>query len=196
MKTGSWNKKRYTEYMEDIRIARDEIKNMKLYPSEPVVCDIYALPSHNFQAYYAMLYERNGRLEMVYAKPQIYSCLYTEPVRMYSFATSRESGKHPGFDGRIVMGIRHLTDGFSELIRSIMQNLPDRYILDENWIVIADGVFQALRVFDGDAVIKEAVYYEADRIPVENQKEWLINQLEHLYLLVGEIIGDDQEFYA
>ncbi len=90
----SWDEKWYEEYMEDVRIARMEIENMKLYPSEALICDMYALPSHNFQTYYAMLYEHHGRWEMVYAKPQIYRYQYAEPVKMYSFSTSRKVQEH------------------------------------------------------------------------------------------------------
>lgn len=39
----SWDEKWYEEYMEDVRIARMEIENMKLYPSEALICDMYAI---------------------------------------------------------------------------------------------------------------------------------------------------------
>lgn len=184
----SWYKKWYEEYMEDVRIARTEIKNMKLYPSEALLCDMYALPSHNFQTYYAMIYDHHGRWEMIYAKPQIYKCQYTEPVKMYSFSTNRKVQKHAGYDGRTIIGIRHLPEEFVKTIKSILKNLPDNHVLEENGIVTVDGVLQAVRVFDGDAVTKEIVYFQADQIPFKDQKEWMTKQLENLYMLVGKII--------
>lgn len=187
----SWDEKWYEEYMEDVRIARMEIENMKLYPSEALICDMYALPSHNFQTYYAMLYEHHGRWEMVYAKPQIYRYQYdryqyAEPVKMYSFSTSRKVQEHFG-DGRIIIGIRHLPDEFVKMVKNIIENLPDNHVLGEGVIVI-DGALQAIRVFDGDAMVKEVVYYLADMIPLKDQKEWMTKQLEELYLLVGKMI--------
>ncbi len=47
-----WDNERYQEYLTDIEIARKEIADMKLYPKEKIICDLYAIPSHNFQAYY------------------------------------------------------------------------------------------------------------------------------------------------
>ena len=182
----SWDEKWYEEYMEDVIRARMEIENMKLYPSEALICDMYALPSHNFQTYYAMLYEHHGKWEMVYAKPQIYRYQYAEPVKMYSFSTSRKVQEHFG-DGRIIIGIRHLPDGFVKMVKNIIENLPDNHVLGEGVMGI-DGVLQAIRVFDGDTVVKEVVYYLADMIPLKDQKEWMTKQLEELYLLVGKMI--------
>ncbi len=182
----SWDEEWYEEYMEDVRIARMEIENMKLYPSEALICDMYALPSHNFQTYYAMLYEHHGRWEMVYAKPQIYRYQYAEPVKMYSFSTSRKVQEHFG-DGRIIIGIRHLPDEFVKMVKNIIENLPDNHVLGEGVIMI-DGALQAIRVFDGDTVVKEVVYYLADMVPLKDQKEWMTKQLEELYLLVGKMI--------
>ena len=50
----SVDKEKYKACIDDIEVAKTEIKNMKLYP-EDVVADFYCIPSHNHQAYYAML---------------------------------------------------------------------------------------------------------------------------------------------
>ncbi len=194
MSLENYHGKLYLDYIADIKIARAEIKNMKLYPTEAVICDIYALPSHNFQAYYAMFYERNGRMQILYAKPQIYHRQYAEPVKMYTFSTNRKvknRSVYDGRDGRIIIGMKYLSDKSAEMIKNIIRNLPETWILEENMVVILDGVFQAIRVFDGDAVIKEVVYQTADRIPFKDQQELMAQQLENLYLLIGEIIGEN-----
>lgn len=194
MSLENYHEKLYLDYLADIKIARAEIKNMKLYPTEAVICDIYALPSHNFQAYYAMFYERNGRMQILYAKPQIYHRQYAEPVKMYTFSTNRKvknRSVYDGRDGRIIIGMKYLSDKSAEMIKNIIRNLPETWILEENMVVILDGVFQAIRVFDGDAVIKEAVYHTADRIPFKDQQELMTKQLDSLYLLIGEIIGEN-----
>ena len=190
MSLENYHGKLYLDYIADIKIARAEIKNMKLYPTEAVICDIYALPSHNFQAYYAMFYERNGRMQILYAKPQIYHRQDAEPVKMYTFSTNRKVKIHSGYDGRIIIGMKYLSDKSAEMIKNIVRNLPGTCILEEN-LFIMDGVFQAIRVFDGDAVIKEAVYHTADRIPFKDQQELMTKQLDSLYLLIGEIIGEN-----
>ena len=124
MSLENYHGKLYLDYIADIKIARAEIKNMKLYPTEAVICDIYALPSHNFQAYYAMFYERNGRMQILYAKPQIYHRQYAEPVKMYTFSTNRKVKIHSGYDGRIIIGMKYLSDKSAEMIKNIVRNLP------------------------------------------------------------------------
>ena len=153
MSLENYHGKLYLDYIADIKIARAEIKNMKLYPTEAVICDIYALPSHNFQAYYAMFYERNGRMQILYAKPQIYHRQYAEPVKMYTFSTNRKVKIHSGYDGRIIIGMKYLSDKSAEMIKNIVRNLPGTCILEEN-LFIMDGVFQAIRVFEQQGLDK------------------------------------------
>ena len=61
----------YKEYLEDIDIAISAMKESLLYPAEDILFDLYAIPSHNHQAYYAVVVEKNGAYEMVYAKTEI-----------------------------------------------------------------------------------------------------------------------------
>ena len=80
-----------------------------------------------------------------------------------------------------------MPDEFVKMVKNIIENLPDNHVLGEGVIVI-DGALQAIRVFDGDTMVKEVVYYLADMIPLKDQKEWMTKQLEELYLLVGKMI--------
>ena len=66
-----WKEKKYHTYLDDIEIARKEIADVKLFPTGNLICDLYALPSHDFQAYYAMVYEHDGHQEMVYARTEL-----------------------------------------------------------------------------------------------------------------------------
>ena len=76
----------YQEYEEDVEIAIGELTKMKLYPFDGrIICDLYAIPSHNHQTYYAIVYEKNGRYDMVYAKPQFYDPITHETIKMYRF---------------------------------------------------------------------------------------------------------------
>ena len=51
----------YKKYKEDVDIAVNELTKMKLHPFDGrIICDLYAIPSHNQQTYYAIVYENNG----------------------------------------------------------------------------------------------------------------------------------------
>jgi len=55
------SEEKYREYLDDVKIAVSELTNMKLYPVEGnIVCDLYAIPSHIFQSYYAIVYEKGN----------------------------------------------------------------------------------------------------------------------------------------
>ena len=176
-------KRRYHTYLEDVEIARQEIAEMKLFPEENIICDLYALPSHNFQTYYAMIYEHAGHLEMVYARTELYGACYEEPVRMYSFRTTKINF------GLIITGIKHIPAETGSLLADIAENLPDgQHILKEERVVICDGVFQAVRVFDGNCVIKEVVYENAEWVSLKDRKEYLKEELSSLYIKIGDLI--------
>lgn len=179
-----WKEGRYRAYLEDMEIARKEVAGVKLFPEENIICDLYALPSHNFQAYYAMIYEHDGHLEMVYARTELYAPCYEEPIRMYSF---RKTKVYFGF---IITGIKHIPAETEALLTDIVKNLPDgNHILGENEVVIADGVLQAVRVFDDDRVIKETVYENAEWVPLKDHGEYLRKELDCLYITIGNLIS-------
>lgn len=186
-KIKDWNEREYIDYLNDIEIARKEMQDMKLYPTEKIICDLYALPSHNHQAYYAIIYEHAGKYEMVYAKSQIYTPKYSEPIKMYRFADCKEADKHSGTEGRIIIGIAHLPEMFMDRLMEIMDSIPSKYILDEYGIML-DGVVQAIRVYHGDDVVKEVFYREAEQIPLSGGRKDLTEQLDNLYLRVEEMI--------
>lgn len=180
----------YHTYLEDIEIARKEIAGMKLFPEETILCDLYALPSHNFQTYYAMIYEHSGYWEMIYARTEFYAGIspYNEPIRMYTFSDNKEAGRYPGFDGRIITGMKHIPREVGLLLADIAENIPnEKYILKEDSVVI-DGVFQAIRVFEGNNVTKEIVYHDAKRIPLKGHSEYLTEELCSLYIKIGDLI--------
>ena len=190
MEFKQWDEERYNEYLKDVDIARKELDDIKLFPEHNILCDLYAIPSHNFQAYYAVVYEKNNRLNMVYAKPEIYVEYSDEPIKMYPFKYAKEAESHSIIEGRIVMGIKTLSPEFATVIRDIVYNIPNKHILDEKLVCI-DGVFQAVRVFEESKMVKQIVYRMTDKIAFPKGKEYLREVLEELYLDVGKIIGHE-----
>ena len=104
----SIREERYNEYLYDINIAATAIKNALLYPTGKILYDLYAIPSHNHQAYYALVVEKENSYELVYAKTEIkYQCI-DEVVRMYSFADAKEADSTSNAVGKIIIGITPL----------------------------------------------------------------------------------------
>ena len=183
---------RYAEYGEEVEIAHGELESVKLYPTQEVICDLYAIPSDNHQAFYAMVYQEESGYQMVYAKPHIYYPKEHEWTRMYGFRECkeviREQMQHGSIlQGRIVVGIKALPNEFMELLYDLRENVPAKSILEGNRIVLHDGVFQAIRFLEQGQAVKEAVYEVAEQVPVG--KKELVKELENLYLTVERIIG-------
>ena len=86
MDNTNWDEERYIEYLEDVEIARCAITDALLFPSERIFCDLYSIPSHNHQAYYAVIYNANGKYEMTYARTEIYTRHFYEPIKIYPFS--------------------------------------------------------------------------------------------------------------
>lgn len=180
--------KEYQRYLEDVRIAVSELADMKLYPVEGnIVCDLYAIPSHNFQSYYAIVYEKDGRYEMLYAKPQLYEPVVQDYIKMYRFKDAKEAKNHPAKGGKIIMGIKHLPEEFANEIRDIADNLPVVKKSERSGMRI-DGYFQAIRIYKNNTVTDELVFIDVEDLVFADKKDYLSRVLDELYVKVGEII--------
>lgn len=180
---------RYHEYSEDVNIAIRELTEMKLLPVEGgLICDLYAIPSHNFQSYYAIIYEHGNQFEMLYAKPQVYEPIMQEPIKMYRFKDATDAEMHPAKVGKIIMGVKRLPEGFVNVTKDIVEHLPEVKPSDSGGISL-DVNFQAIRRYKDNAVDGEVVFDSGDRLVFPEGKEYLSGILEDLYIRVGEIIG-------
>ena len=178
----------YQEYLEDVRIAVSKLTNMKLYPVEGnIVCDLYAIPSHNCQSYYAVVYEKDGRYEMLYAKPQFYDPVVQEYIKMYRFKDAKEVENHPVKDGKIIMGIKRLPEEFAREIKDIVGNFPSVKKTEGDFVMI-DGYFQAIRIYKNNAVNDELVFNDVEDLTFPDKKDYLSKVLDELYIEIGKII--------
>ena len=179
--------KDYRAYKEDVDIAIAELTKMKLYPIDgTIICDLYAIPSHNRQSYYAIIYEKDGRFDMVYAKPQFYEPTVQEYIKMYRFKDAKEVENHPVKDGKIIIGIKHLPDEFVSMIKDIVSNLPTLRHKDEGFVL--DGYLQAIRIYKNKDVCDEVVFKCVDELVLPEGKEYLSGVLDELYIRIGELI--------
>ena len=184
----NWDEERYFEYLEDVEIARSAIADALLFPSESILCDLYAVPSHNHQAYYAVIYKSNKKYEMTYARTEIYTRHFSEPIKMYPFSDAKAAEKHAASDGRIIVGKKTVKMDLMHILDDIFISVPEGLHLGRHLISI-DGVFQAIRSFDNNNVAKEIIFRDAKEIPISPEKTYLIEILNGLYLTIENIIA-------
>ena len=178
----------YKEYLEDIDIAISAMKESLLYPAEDILFDLYAIPSHNHQAYYAVVVEKDGTYEMVYAKTEISYIVLEETVRMYTFSSAKKADTSSSEVGKIIIGIAKLKPNFVELLKDIGETVPGGRYFYKNLFVL-DGVFQVVRVFNAGKPVKEIVYESKEGFILPADKEYLRDELGELYLTVEGIIS-------
>lgn len=187
MDNTNWDEERYIEYLEDVEIARCAITDALLFPSERIFCDLYSIPSHNHQAYYAVIYNANGKYEMTYARTEIYTRHFYEPIKMYPFSDAKAAEKHAASDGRIIIGKKSMNADLMRVLDDIFISVPEGLHLGRHLISI-DGVFQAMRLFEKNNVTKEIIYRDAKEIPLSPEKTYLIDIMNDLYLTIENII--------
>lgn len=179
--------KEYKEYEEDVEIAVDELTKMKLYPIDgEIVLDLYAIPSHNYQSYFAIVYEKDGRYEMVYAKPQFYDPIVENWVKTYPFKDAKEYESHPAKDGKIIMGVKSLSGELLDTLLDITDNFPSVRYDSEGFTL--DGCFQAIRIYKDDNISSEVSFSSGDELVLPKGKEYLANLLYNLYIEIGRLI--------
>jgi hypothetical protein len=176
------------EYLPDIEIAKTAIKEELLYPTGDILYDLYAIPSHNHQAYYAIVFEEDGKYKMVYAKTEIHDILSEEPIKMYTFEDATTAKSKPNSDGRIIIGMALPGKGFVDTLRDISINVSAGKKAIKDGVTI-DGVFQVIRAFKGTETVKEIVYEDVETISVlKNDRDYKAI-LENMYLTVEKIIS-------
>ncbi|MCR5118953.1 MAG: hypothetical protein K6B44_04955 [Lachnospiraceae bacterium] len=125
---------------------------------------------------------------MVYAKPQIHTWHFSEPIKMYTFKAAKKADNHAAYIGKIITGMRRLDDDFGRLITDIINSIQDDCSLERRGACI-DGVFQVIRVYSEGKTVKQVSFWEADRITLPAEKEYLREALDDLYITVDKIIG-------
>lgn len=171
---------------EDAAIAENELKKMNLYPEECIVADFYCIPSHNFPAYYVLLYKNGIQYEITYIRNEIYNRRDRFPIKMYTFADCAEAEKHAGWHGRYIMGIKSIPDDFAKKIISFLDALPNIYISNRG--IFLDGIFQMIRVY-GDSNEKIITYRDKEKIDGLSSAQTEFGN--NLYIEIAGLIEDN-----
>ncbi len=175
---------RKQEVRDDIEIAKDKIKEALLYPQKEILYELYAIPSHNEAAFFALVYKEDDKYKMVYARSEVYTPQNEEPIRMYTFKTCIDANES-GYDGRIIIGMASLEDSFANELLKVTDKIDGGILYYQNMLIL-DGVMQYIRVVKED----KEIFYEETRALVSNGplSEAENEFMETLYQTIGSIL--------
>lgn len=177
----------YQSYLSDIDIAIEAIKDSLLYPSDGILFDLYAIPSHNHQAYYAIVCKEKTGYEMTYARTEIYDMNFEEPIKMYQFSWAKVAQEHSARDGRIIVGITMVSEEFVKLLNEVSDSVVDGDYCSKI-IGRLDGYFQVIRFWHEEKIIKQIAYDDPDLILIKDGRKDIKDFLDNLYVSVEGFI--------
>ena len=179
---------KYESYLSNIAAARAAIEQSMLNGAVngELLSDVYCIPSHNHQAFYAQVYG-GEQYTLLYAKTLIADFFGRETV-MHSFQNALRADKLTAHRGDILCGMKMLplNDPFMEKRLSCLPS-ADEYYGEEG--IVVDGVMTAIRSFLTGVPVTMA-YHNAAQIKrtalAPAQKAFL----DELYLHMEGVIGN------
>ena len=151
------------EYVnEEISIARNAIAEAGLYKTNitgELKYELYCIPSHNHYCYYVQILCSQDKNHMIYARTEIDDFICGK-ILMYPFSDAVRSDNRRY--GKIVCGMREISSTFKENLIQVFEIVPDKREWQEPSLIIIDGVFQMIRMYDNDSIIKEFAYFDCE----------------------------------
>ncbi len=151
------------EYVnEEISIARNAIAEAGLYRTNitgELKYELYCIPSHNHYCYYVQILCSQDKNHMIYARTEIDDFICGK-ILMYPFsdAVNRNNRQY----GKIVCGMREISSTFKENLIQAFEIVPDKREWQEHSLIIIDGVFQMIRMYENNSIIKEFAYFHCE----------------------------------
>lgn len=162
------------EYIgEEIRTAKKAIAESGLYKTNitgKLKYELYCIPSHDHYCYYAQILCSQDKKHMLYARTEI-DDLICGKIFMYPFSDVEKCRGSSRSYGKIVCGMREISGGLYERLIKISHILPDKKEWQEIRGMMLDGVFQMIRIYENDAVIKELAYFDCENDLLDNLYE-------------------------
>ena len=178
-------------YLQDIEIANNELieKNFHADPRS-VICDIYVLPSHNHQTFYGKLISERGFYKIIYAKAIQNSIWFSEPIYMYRFDEAKRFENHPMKKGRIVCRAKLMDKSLINHLLLAAEQLCEKQPKDAVAVGL-DGVFTAVRLYEGGVVSRKIMYTDAEKLAFKDEdgSHEAVEFLQNLYISFEKIIG-------
>ena len=176
--------------LDDIAVAQmclDDSKLSAAFSSERLICDIYALPSHNHQTFYVQIFENDDGYTLLFAKTYIATPIGLECV-MYSFQDALKADEHIGCKGDIFCGIHRVAID-NETINTLISVLPKVDDMVETSAIRIDGVTTIVRKYEKQNCVSLG-YHDANEIETNSYTEEQRKFLDSLYIHLERIIGN------
>lgn len=178
-------------YETEINVANSELaaKNFRIDEAS-VVCDIYALPSHNHQTFFGRIVSERGIHKIVYAKAIQSSMWFSDPIYMYTFEEAKRFEDHPMKRGRIICRATLCEKSFIDHLLFNVWKLVDIQP-DDTVQPSIDADFTAIRMYEHGVVTKSIFYTDASKLEFRGRADNFeaIKFLNKLHFSVENIIG-------
>ena len=178
-------------YLRDIEVAEAELTH-KNFRNEncSVLCDIYALPAHNHQTFFARIVSERGFYKMIFAKPIQNSIWFHDPIYMYTFDEAKRFEEHPMKQGRIICRARLIDKSLADSVIFSVYKLADSQP-EQTVTPTGEAVFTAIRVYEGGRPWREVFYTDAEKLVFSDSTDHFedVKLLSNLYLKIEKLIG-------
>lgn len=147
----------------DIQIGRDELIKLKLDYScddnQKLVYELYCIPSHNEQAYYAQIFKKDSVYYISYVKSVIEDCVIGGTIYMYTLREAVKANDKNRSYGKLVCGYKKVADDNIEYLKGLFDHIPEGFHWNEDSGICIDGIFQVIRVYSDGKMLKELAFH-------------------------------------
>ncbi len=176
-------------YKEDVTTAENELalKHFEINP-DAVLGDIYVLPSHHHQTFYAKVVAGQF-FKIVFVKALQNSMWFSETVCDYSISEAKRFEGHPNRHGRLICRAELIDKSFVTEVNSTFDILAEQQ--SEDAVVLSDNAtLTAIRLFDKGKVTRHICFTDASRLAFKGSKTpEAVDFLNNLWLTVEEKVG-------
>jgi len=181
----SWQKL----YEEDVATAENELalRHFEIDPQN-VLGDIYVLPSHHHQTFFAKLV--TGRfIKIIFVKAIQNSVWFSDPVFDYSISEAKRFEDHPKRRGRLICRAelidRRFITAVNDAIGLLAEQQPEDAVIPSE-----DAALTVIRLFDKGEVTRRICYTDASKLAFKDGRTpEAVDFLNNIWLETEKKIG-------
>ena len=178
------------DYFEEIEIAEQKLQEQMLNSivcNAKLVCDVYCIPSHNYQAFFCKLFENEKDYIILYAKTFI-ADRFGFHIPCYTFKDCIKAQNHNGSVGKIICGMKRFSKN-NAIIKEIIMCLPIKTEWQKRAII--DGEHTVVRSYlqkDTKSLSYSSNAQFTENTYSEDQKVFLQNLFLHIENIIGNVL--------